>query len=132
MTKETTIDVKSLQPIGEVQAQVVKLNDTFNFESTLPSNVFFELSMVYLPDAEAIAFPEPRRFVPSFDKSKSDSVWLLTWSNKEEVGQEVVVVNVEVDTNLGTITSTGCGYESVLINIWEYKTPKEETPTDKE
>lgn len=125
--------IKDLVGIGKPIFYTVKLGETLAPGKVFPNHVFFELSQVNLENDETIIFPEPRRFVPTFDSTESRTTQILAWSNKDESvlsKESFVLVKSEINTVLDFITAEGEGYVSLEVRAWEYEPDVKETATE--
>jgi hypothetical protein len=94
------------------EATIVKL------PSSMVNKAFdFFLTEIKNGDDVIVEFDKPKQMVPTFDKSKSDSILILQYSNAEEQIPATIAVILELDLNEGVVKMTGHGFTQATLSV---------------
>lgn len=110
ITLDTTLPEKTVIPLPDL---VPNLGD-------VPFN--FYLGEVKNDDVFIVEFDEPKKMVPSLDKKKADSSFILQYSDAEEDTPATLSMIVEVDLKERVVRAAGYGWTSALVSV-EFQTP---------
>lgn len=122
----TVENIDKVETIGEALVFTIEKGETLLPSENFPANSIIELSEVHVGNEEGVVFVKGRRFVPSFDSSKTEEEQILAWSNKDEEGHDRVFVSGKFHIPTNALTITGEGFEKIIIKVYEYR------PTSKE
>lgn len=122
----TVENIDKVEVVGEPQIFTIEKGETLLPGKNFSPNSIIELSEVHVGNEEGVVFLKGRRFVPSFDKSKTEEEQILGWSNKDEEGHDRVFVSGKFHIPTSTLTVTGEGFEKIVIKVYEYRPTTEE------
>jgi hypothetical protein len=84
------------------------------------------IKSIGLDSGEVVAFPDNRKFVPSFDQSKSDYILIAAWASDDVEEEEKITLRGTINLQAKHVTFTGKGYKHVEVeyivkedNLWE-------------
>lgn len=117
----TVENIDKVETIGEPLVFTIEKGETLLPGENFPANSIIELSEVHVGNEEGVVFVKGRRFVPSFDNSKTEEEQILAWSNKDEEGHDRVFVSGKFHIPTNALTVTGEGFEKIVVKVYEYR-----------
>jgi len=118
-------NIDNVETVGEPLVFTIEKGETLLPSENFPTHSIIELSEVHVGGEEGVVFAKGRRFVPSFDKNKTEEEQILAWSNKDEEGHDRVFVSGKFHIPTNALTVTGEGFEKIVIKVYEYRPTSE-------
>lgn len=121
----TVENIDKVEIIGEPLVFTIEKGETLIPHENFPTHSIIELSEIHVGGDEGIILEKGRRFVPSFDKDRTEEEHIMAWSNRDEEGHERAFVKgmFHIPTNMLTIS--GEGFEKIVIKVYEYRPTSE-------
>lgn len=116
-------NVSRLIPTGPVKKYTIKLGEMLVLDpEDVPENILIIMTFINTgSEGMEIGLPDGgRRFVPTFSAADADNELIIKWGNpciNDELPENIIKVKGHFIKDLGTLTISGEGFESVEVEI---------------